>query len=57
LSQQAGPRQETETVSKARSDDVIIESHLSQMNVLYRRIRDVIDLRIDAVNEVTGWPK
>jgi len=49
LSQQWACAAETEVVR--RCDDVI-ESCVSQMNVLYRRINDVINLRVDAVKEV-----
>ena len=37
-----------------RCDDDVIQSRVSQMNVLYRRINDVISLRVDALNEVIG---
>ena len=50
LSQQRAYRAEPEVVM--RCDDVI-ESRVSQMNVLYRRINDVTSLRVDAVSEVS----
>jgi len=48
--QWAANEAEAEVVTR-RDDDT--ESRVSQINVLYGRIDDVLSLRIDAVNEVS----